>query len=50
MRFVAVSATPSATTTREVEEASADDEELSAVRQCINGKPWDQLVYKRYLL
>ena len=24
-------------------------EELSAVRQCISGKPWDQLVYKRYL-
>ena len=47
VRFVAVSATPSAMTTREVEEASADDEELSAVRQCINGKPWDQLVYKR---
>ena len=35
--FVAVSATPSAMTTREVEEASADDEELGAVRQCING-------------
>ena len=49
VRFVAVSATPSAMTTREVEEASADDEELGAVRQCINGKPWDQLAYKRYL-
>ena len=49
VRFVAVSATPSAMTTREVEEASADDEELAAVKQCINGKPWDQLVYKRYL-
>ena len=36
-------------TTREIEEASAGDEELSAVRQCINGKPWDQLVYKQYL-
>ena len=36
-------------TTHEVEEASANDEELSAVRQCINGKLWDQLVYKRYL-
>ena len=34
VRFVAVSATPSAMTTREVEEASATDEELSAVRQC----------------
>ena len=49
LRFVAVSATPSAMTTREVEEASSDDEELSAVRQCINGKQWDQLVYKRFL-
>ena len=49
VRFVAVSATPNAMTTREVEEASAADEELSAVRQCISGKPWDQLVYKRYL-
>ena len=47
--FVAVSATPSAMTIREVEEASAADEELSAVRQCISGKPWDQLVYKWYL-
>ena len=50
VRFVAVSATPNAMTTREAEEASAEDEELLAVRQCINGKPWDQLVYKRYLL
>ena len=49
VQFVAVSATPSAMTTREVEGASATDEELSAVRQCISGKPWDQLVYKRYL-
>ena len=41
---------PSAMTTREIEEASAADEELSAVRQCINRKPWDQLVsYKQYL-
>ena len=39
VRFVAVSATPSAMTTREVEQASAADEELSAVRQCISGKP-----------
>lgn len=36
-------------TTCEVEEASADEGELSAVRECINGKPWDQLVYKQYL-
>ena len=49
VRFVAISATPSAMTTREVEEASADDEELSEVRKCINRKPWDQLAYKQYL-
>ena len=49
VRFVAVSAKPSAMTTRDVEEASATDEELSAVRQCISGKPWDQLLYKLYL-
>ena len=49
IRFVAVSATPSAMTTHEVEDASAEDEELSATRTCINGEPWGQLVYKQYL-
>ena len=49
VRFVALSATTSAMRTCEVEEASAADEELSAVRQSISGKPWDQLVYKWYL-
>ena len=39
----------SAVTTREVEEAFAADKELSAVRQCINAKPWDQLAYEQYL-
>ena len=49
VRFVAVSATPSAMTTREVEEASAEDEELSAIRKCIDGESWDQLAYKQYI-
>ena len=49
VRFVAVSATPNAMTTLEVEEASAEDEELAEVRKCINGTSWDQLVYKKYL-
>ena len=49
VQFVAVSATPNAMTTREVEEASAEDEELAEVRKCINGTSWDQLVYKQYL-
>ena len=35
VRFVAVSATPTAFTTREIEEASADDEELKEVRKAI---------------
>ena len=46
---MAVSAIPSAMTTPEVEEASVAEEEFSAVRQCISGKPRDQLVYKGYL-
>ena len=37
-------------TTIEVEKASADDEELLAVRQCINGKQWDQILNKCYPL
>ena len=49
VRFVAVSATPNAMTTLEVEEASAEDEELAEVRKCINGTSWDQLVYKKCL-
>ena len=46
VRFVAIYATPCVMTTREVEEASAIDEELCAVKECLNGKPWDQLTYK----
>lgn len=49
VRFVAISATPKAMTTREVEEASADDQELSEVRKCINGTPWEQLKHKQYV-
>ena len=49
VRFVAVSATPSAMTTREVEKAAAEDEELSAIRKCVDGESWDQLVYKQYI-
>ena len=30
-------------TTREVEEATAEDEEPSAIRKCIDGESWDQL-------
>ena len=50
VRFVAVTATSSALTTRELEEASAKDDELWPVRECINGKPCEQLANKKYLL
>ncbi|XP_028413782.1 uncharacterized protein K02A2.6-like [Dendronephthya gigantea] len=49
VRFVAVMATPSAMTTREVEEASADDEELATVRKSINDSSWDKMAYKQYI-
>ena len=47
VRCVAVSATPTAMTTREVGEASAENGEPSAIRKCIDGESWDQLVYKQ---
>ena len=49
VRFEAVMATFSAMTTREVEEASVEDEELLAIRKCIDGESWDQLIYKQYI-
>ncbi|CAB4032809.1 Hypothetical predicted protein, partial [Paramuricea clavata] len=36
-------------TTREVEEVSADEEELTAVRKAINDSSWDMMVYKQYI-
>ena len=42
VRFVAISATPNAMTTREVEEASAQDEELVEVRKAINQCSWSR--------
>ena len=49
VRFVAVSATPNAITAREVEEASAKDEELAEVRKCIAEGSWDKIIYKQYI-
>ena len=49
VRFVAINATPCAMSTQEVEEASGIDEELFAVKECGNGKPWAQLAYEKYL-
>ena len=41
VKFIAVEATPKGITTRQIEEASREDEELSAVRQCISVNKWD---------
>ena len=49
VRFVATTATPNAMTTREVEEASAQDEELVEVRKSINQGSWDKMIYKQYI-
>ena len=46
IRFVAMTATPSALTTQEVEKASKDDEELSAVCECIRSGNWDKCPHK----
>ena len=48
--YVAVSATPRAMSTREIEEASAVDEELSNLRKCHRENRWNGLQNKRYLL
>ena len=49
VRFVAVTATPKAMTTREVEESSGEDEELTEIRECVNSGRWDKTKYKRYI-
>ena len=48
VRFVAMTPTPSALTTQEVEKASKDDHELSAVHECIWSGNWDKCLYKKY--
>jgi len=49
VRFVARNATPRALTTREIEEASAVDEEMIDLRKCIHNKQWYKLENKHYL-
>ena len=49
VRFVEILATPTAVTIHEIEEASAEDGELSAIKKCINGESWEQLVFKQYI-
>ena len=43
VHYVAESVTPRAMSTREIEEASADDEELSNLRKCYRENKWNNL-------
>ena len=49
VRFVAVTSTPGAMTTREIEEASAEDEEFSELRNCIMRGTWRNDQLKQYI-
>ena len=49
VRFVAVTATPRAMTTREIEEASAEDGEFVALRHCIKHGNWRGDQHKQYI-
>ncbi|XP_033758102.1 uncharacterized protein K02A2.6-like [Pecten maximus] len=48
VRFVAREATPTALSTREVEEASKTDDELCAVRKCLSAGRWDKSCTQYY--
>ena len=50
VRFVAVNATPTALTTKEIEQASVTDEELSNLRKSIRFNRWHELKNKQYVL
>ena len=49
VKFVAVTATPKAMTTREIELASAEDEELIELRACIDEGGWKGDKLNQYL-
>ena len=50
VRFVAVNATPTALTTKEIEQASVTNEELSNLRKSIRFNRWHELKNKQYIL
>ena len=50
VRFVAENATACSLSTREIEGASAIDQELSNIRECIQKGQWETLENKRYLM
>ena len=47
--WLAVTSTPRAMTTREIEDASAEDEGLSELRNCIAGGTWTKDQLKQYI-
>lgn len=49
VRFVAVTASPRAMITREIEEVSAEDEEFSELRHCIKSGTWKDGQLKQYV-
>ena len=49
VRFVAVTATPRAMTTREIEEASSEDREFVELHQCIKNGNWKGDQHKQYI-
>ena len=49
VRFVAVTATPRAVTTCEIEEASSEDREFVELRQCIKNGNWKGDQHKQYI-
>ena len=49
VRFVAVTATPQAMTTQEIEEASAEDDEFIELRHCIKNGTWKADQHKQYI-
>lgn len=49
IRFVAINATPNALTTKEIERASAEDEEISEIREIIKTNQWHKLSNKKLL-
>ena len=49
IRSVTIAATPIAITTREIERASENDDELGNVRKCIISENWDRCQFKEYL-
>ena len=49
VKFIAVTATPKAMTTREIERALAEDDELSELRRCITTNQWESTQCKKYI-